>query len=76
MGSDDPSIKTLGTRHFRKIFEDDNKTSIATQLKVIRLFPSFIDPEEKEVFMSAITISEVERALKSFKRDKAPGPDG
>ena len=31
----DPTIKTLGTRHFRKIFEDDNLTSIATQLKVI-----------------------------------------
>ena len=26
--------------------------------------------------MSAVTISEVERALKYFKRDKAPGPDG
>ena len=26
--------------------------------------------------MSAINISEVERALKSFKKDKAPSPDG
>ena len=61
--SDDPSIKTLGARHFRNIFEDDHLTSIATQLKVIQLFPSFIDPEEKEAFMSAVTISKVERAL-------------
>ena len=74
--SDDPSIKTLGTRHFRKIFEDDNLTSISAQLKIIRLFPSFFESDEKEVFSSVVTISEVEKALKSFKKDKAPGPDG
>ena len=31
---------------------------------------------EKEAFTSSVTILEVERALKLFKRDKAPGPDG
>ena len=31
---------------------------------------------EKEAFTRSVTIMEVERALKLFKRDKAPGPDG
>ena len=54
-------------RYFKKIFEDDHLTNIEAQLKVIQLFPSFIDPDEKEAFMSAVTISKVERALKYFK---------
>ena len=74
--SDDPNIKSLGICHFKKSFEDDNLTSISAQLKIIRLFPSFFESDEKEVFSSVVTISEVEKALKYFKKDKAPGPNG
>ena len=51
-------------------------TNIVAQLKVIRLFPSFISPEEKETFTGLVTLSEVEAALKTFKKDKSSGPDG
>ena len=73
---DDQSIKSLGVQYFKKIFADDHLTNIVAQLKVIRLFPSFICPVEKEAFTGSVTLTEVEAALKSFKRDKSSGPDG
>ena len=44
---DDQSIKSLGIRYFKNIFDDDHLTNLSTQLKVIRLFPSYISKEEK-----------------------------
>ena len=45
--SDDQSIKALGVRYFKNIFADDHLTNISAQLKVIRLFPSYINKEEE-----------------------------
>ena len=58
------------------MFEYDKMTNLESQLKVIRLFPSFISMEDKDSFTRPVSIREVERALKLFKKDKAPGPDG
>ena len=66
---DELGIKALGVRYFKKIFANDNLTNIVAQLKVIRLFPSFISPEERESFTCQISLAEVEAALKSFKKD-------
>ena len=55
------------------MFEDDKLTNLESQLKVIRLFPSFISLEDKESFSSPITLKEVEKALHLFKKDKARG---
>ena len=74
--SDDQSLKALGIKHFKTMFEDDKMTNLESQLKVIRLFPSFISTEDKDSFSIPVSIQEVERALKLFKKDKAPGPDG
>ena len=74
--SDDKSLKDLGVRHFKTLFEDDHLTNLEAQLKVIRLFPSFISSEKIIAFTRPITILEVEKDLKLFKKDKAPGPDG
>ena len=73
---DDLGLKTLGIRYFKNIFVHDRLTNIMAQLKVIRLFPSFIIPEESESFTCQISLAEVEIALKSFKKDKSPGLDG
>ena len=64
--SDDLSIKSLGTRYFRKIFEDDHLNNLAAQLKIILLFPSYISSNEAEAFTRPVTISEVEKSLKKF----------
>ena len=43
---------------------------------MIRLFPSYIREERKKVFTDSVTLSEVVEALKYFKKDKAPSPNG
>ena len=73
---DDKGLKDLGVKYFSKNFRDDNQTNIVAQLKVIRLFASFILPKETERLSLQITLEEFEHALRSFKRDKSPGPDG
>ena len=47
---DDQGLKNLGIHYFKNSFVDDHLTNIATQLKVIRLFPSFISPKERDSF--------------------------
>ena len=69
-------LRDLGVRHFSRIFKDDLKTNIFDQLKVIKLFSAFLSEEETGIFSSMISLGEVEVALKSFKKDKSPGPDG
>ena len=66
----------MGEKHFSEMFKDDGKTNIGDQLKVIKLFPSFIPKVDVGVFTSQVTLTEVEGAFKGFKRDKSPGPDG
>ena len=43
---------------------------------MIRLFLSFVSEDEHSAFTSPVTLSEIEGALNTFKKDKAPGPDG
>ena len=74
--TNDLGIKELGVRHFRNIFQDDHLTNIEAQMKVVRLFPSFINDDERESFTCQISLEEIESTLKSFKKDKAPGPNG
>ena len=73
---DDAKLKYLGVQHFSELFSDDGKTNIEAQLKVIRIFPAFVQEEDQALFMSAFTLKEVEDVLKGFKKDKSPGPDG
>ena len=76
MVESDQELKDLGVRHFKNIFSDDNLTTILAQLTVIKLYPSFFSPEEHSNFTTKVTLLEIESALKSFKKDKALGPDG
>ena len=73
---DEAHLKHLGELHFSELFKDDGNTSIVDQLKVINLFLSFVQEDEVGIFLSNITLSKVEGALKGFERDKSPEPDG
>ena len=72
----DQGLKELGVRHFKKIFSDDNLSSISAQMKIIRLFPSFLSQEDRSSFTPNVSLKEVETTLKYFKKDKVPKPDG
>ena len=74
--NEESQMRSLGEKHFSEMFKDDGGTNIGDQLKVIKLFPSFISKEDAIVFTSEVTLVEVEGALKGFKRDKSPDPDG
>ena len=43
---------------------------------MVKLFPAFLSSEEANIFVSEVSLGEVEGALKSFKKDKIPGLDG
>ena len=58
------------------MFKDDGGTNIGDQLKINKLFPSFITKEEGSVFTTEVSLAEVEGDLTRFKKDKRPGPDG
>ena len=58
------------------LFKDDGNAKIVDQLKVIKLFPSYIPEEDASIFTSKVTLPKIEGALKGFKRDKIPIPDG
>ena len=70
------TIKELGQRHFSHIFNDDKQTCILAQLKVVMLYPSMISSEEANGFIESVSMIEIEGALRSFKKDRIPGPDG
>ena len=73
---DETHFKQLGELHFLDLFKDDGNKSIVDQLKVINIFSSYVQEEEVGIFLSEITLSEVEEALKGLKKDKILGLDG
>ena len=69
-------LKLMGASHFTNIFTDDGSTNIENQLKVIRIFPSYVTEEGKASFLSDFSLSKIEGVLKGFKKDKSPSPNG
>ena len=72
---EDP-LKYLGKSYFENIFKDEGLTCLDQQLKVISFFPRMIPFELSSRLTSQVTLKELELALKSFKKDRSPGPDG
>ena len=73
---DEDALKALGMKHFAHIFKDDWGTCIIQQLSVIQLYPRMVPLENASDLTCPVSIGEVEHALKSFKKDRSPGPDG
>ena len=76
MIEEEAQLKQMGSRHFVELFKDDGSTNIEDQLKVIQLFHTFVQEEERDCFSFVITLAEIERVLKGFKKDKSPSLDG
>ena len=70
------SLKEMGKDFFANIYKDEGSTSLDQQLKVISLFPRFIPSEQSSLLSKPVSLHEIELALKAFKKDRSPGPDG
>ena len=53
---DDTKVHSLGMQHFSELFSDDGKTNIEAKINVIRLYPSFVQEEDRELFLSPFTL--------------------
>jgi hypothetical protein len=69
-------LTKLGVRHFGKLFSKPERCNLPHILSVIRKFPRFIDEEEDEEFFQKISLEELLAAMKTFQKDRSPGPDG
>ena len=69
-------LKDLGKSFFENIFQDEGLTCLDHQLKVISLFPRMIHTEHSSSLTSQVSLLEIELSLKSFKKDRSPGPHG
>lgn len=69
-------LSAMGVRHFWKLFEAQEGTSIAEVIQLLRLFPRFVDQDGNDSLMKEVSDSELLATLKSFQCDKSLGPDG
>eukprot|EP00253_Pinus_taeda_P030204 PITA_30204 len=70
------NLANFATGHFRGIYKARADVNILEIMRIIELFPSFVNQEDSEELMKEVTMAELEATLKWFKRDKSPGPDG
>ena len=73
---EDGSLKELGKCFFQNIFTNEGLTCLDQQLNVISLFPRMIPLDHSNCLTTQVTLKEIEHSLKSFKKDRSPGPDG
>ena len=73
---DETALKELGQSHFANIYIDDNQTCLLEQLKVVLLYPNMISHVDAPCLIQPVTLSKIESALHSFKKDRSPGPNG
>eukprot|EP00253_Pinus_taeda_P002467 PITA_02467 len=70
------NLARLAIAHFRGIYRAPADVNILEIMRIIELFPRFVDQEDSEELMKEVTMAELEATLKWFKKDKSPGPDG
>ena len=73
---DETALKELSQTHFANIFKDDGGTCLFHQLKVVLLYPRMIPEVNASDLTCPVSLGEIESALKSFKKDRIPGPNG
>jgi hypothetical protein len=70
------ALKSTATKHFKYFYGAIEHTNLIDQVSVARLFPRFVTEEDSTLMDSPCTLQEVWEVLKSFAKDKIPGPDG
>jgi hypothetical protein len=70
------AIKLVVVRHFKPFFEAKLTENLQTTVTVARLFPHSVTVEDSHALDNPCLLPEILVALKSFSKDKSPGPDG
>eukprot|EP00253_Pinus_taeda_P032611 PITA_32611 len=68
-------IAAEASRYFQNQYKR-NQSNISDMLWVADLIPEMFDEDSYENFIKPVTEDELLSAIKSFKKDKSPGPDG
>jgi hypothetical protein len=69
-------LASMGITHFKNLFKAQAGSSITEIVKAVRLFPSFVEEEERESLMMEVSEVELLAVMTSFQKGKSPGPDG
>lgn len=70
------ALQAAVMEHFGRLYNNTEPTDLLQQLRIVRLYPSFVSQRDAEQIGKAVNLEEIELALKSFARDKSLGPDG
>lgn len=70
------AISKEAVKHFKTTYKKEDTREIADIMWGIDPFPVMFDEEENNRIFAAVTKDELLIVLKSFKKDKCPGPDG
>ena len=57
------TIKQVAREHFTSLYKDPGSCIIEDQLKIVKLFPSYLTSEDGLALNNPVTLKEVERTL-------------
>lgn len=66
----------LGNSHFQQLLKAPRGATLSEIVRIIGLFPCFIDQDESDDLIKPVSMGELEITLQWFKKDKSPGLDG
>jgi hypothetical protein len=69
-------IETEVVRHFKSFYVDSGKNTIVDQVNAVQYYPSFFTERDVQELEKPSSVEEIKLVLKSFSKDKSPGPDG
>jgi hypothetical protein len=69
-------LSSLGISHFKELFKVEAGSSIAEIVKAAKIFPRFVEDDERESLMEEVTEHELLAVMNTFQKGNSPGPDG
>jgi hypothetical protein len=69
-------MSRIGKKYFQELFRAENQATIEEVVRMAQYFPRFANDEDNRMLMEEVTIEELKEVMRSFQKDKSPGPDG
>jgi hypothetical protein len=68
------TLKVAATAHYQTFYAATSSNHLQDSVSVASIFPQFVTAEDKTLLDCPCTLQEVLGALKSFNKDRSPGP--